>query len=258
MSTEMRYSAVPEETLYIDLPDTENLRIKGVLRGTLEQPLVVMMHGRSGTGNSLLQYLGARYLYERGFATLRLWMYGHEPDTRNIVDCTLDTHVADFETVVAYLRGKGVKQLFATGHSYGGATILKSTARLQAAVLWDPSHGSYWSNDVFDKRTNEKEIDDIVVGTSGKGYVIPRSMKEFDYSTGDTTEWAAHKGYPLEVISAGAGKIAELGKRYTDAADEPKKHVVITGAQHQFEDSDDVTLQLFSETADWLKECLND
>ena len=254
----MHFRIVPEEVVYVDLPGTERLKIKGLLRGSYDQPLVVMMHGRGGQGNSLLEYRGARYLYEQGFASLRLFMYAGEHGTRNIGDCTLDTHVANFDIVIEYLRSKGVQKLLATGHSYGGQTILISQAKLDGAVLWDPSHGSYWAEHPEpEAEFPEVILGDYVIGTSGKGYIFPKKMDEYDRKSGDTTELAAHKGYPLEIISAGAGGLSHLGKRYIEAADEPKKHVVIEGAHHQFEDSDEVILQLFKETADWFKEILH-
>ena len=143
----MRYSAIKEKTVFFDLPHAKGLRIKGILRGEFAGPLAVMMHGRPGSGNELLQYLGARYLHGRGISTLRLFMYGSEPRTRNVADCTLQTHVDDFEAVIRKLREQNAAQIFAIGHSYGGLTILKSTAKLDGAVLWDPSHGLWWAED---------------------------------------------------------------------------------------------------------------
>ncbi len=60
-------------------------------------------------------------------------------------------------------------------------------------------------------------------------------------------------GYPLKVISAGKGAMTHLGDRYTEVADDPKKHVVIENAHHQLEDSDKVILQLLTETTEWLQ-----
>jgi len=255
---ELHYRSVPEEVLRIPLPDAPGLHIKGGLRGSLDSPVVVMMHGRPGSGNGLLQYLGARYLHEQGLSTLRLWMYDWEPGTRNLLDCTLDTHVHDFEAVVTYLRAQGVKTLFAEGHSYGGITILKSSAKLDGAVLWDPTHSGYWlERPDGDPEFPERTIGEFSIGLVGASSVIARKSDDYDHALADTTEWAAHKGYPLEVISAGKGVMVHLGEQYVDVADEPKKHVVIADARHSFEDSDEVLLQLFKETADWFKENLH-
>lgn len=256
----MKYRVMPEKTLFIDLPKTDGLRIKGILRGSLKQPLVVMMHGRPDSGNSLLQYLGARYLYERGVASLRLFMYDTKPKTRNLLDCTLQTHVGDFEIVVRYLQEHNVPKIFGVGHSYGGITILLSKVKLDGAVLWDPSHGSYWGEmrgKRYENEFPEKTVEDIVIGLSGKGYIFPKIMDEQDNKLGDTSKLAAHKGYPLKLIAAGKGAMADLGKRYIDAADEPKQFVEIAEAGHSFYDSDEVMLRLFEETTSWFEDIVS-
>ncbi len=254
----MSYRSVPEETLYINLPDTDGLKLKAILRGSFDQPLVVMVHGRPGEGNELLQYLGARYLYEQGFASLRLFMYDFSPDTRDLLDCTLDTHAADFTAVIEYIRDRGAKTVFGVGHSYGGLTILKSDAKLDGAVLWDPTHGSVWQDAELDLDFSEEVVGDMTIVRGGYGYIVPTAQREYDKRLGDTSAWAAHKGYPIEVISAGQGSMTHLGKRYVESADEPKRQVVIADAHHQFEDSDEVVIRLFQETASWLKGNMHD
>ncbi len=255
----MTYRAVSEKTIYIDLPKTNGLKIKGILRGDFTVPLVVMMHGRPGSGNELLQFLGARYLHEKGFSTLRLFMYDFEKTTRNLLDCTLQTHTEDFEAVVNYLKRQNVPKIFAVGHSYGGLTILKSQAKLDGAVLWDPTHGLIW-HDEPDLGTDfpKKTYDNVVVGLAGPGYITPKPMEDDDLAMGDTTNLAAHKGYPLKLIAAGKGKMSHLGKRYIKAADEPKKFLEIADAHHQLEDSDEVMQKLFKETVQWFERILND
>jgi esterase/lipase len=254
---ELRYRAVPEKTLFIDLPNTDGLKIKGILRGSLDMSLVVMVHGLPGEGNETLQFLGARYLYEQGFASLRLFLYDSEPHTRNLVDCTLETHVQDFDTVIEYLRAKNVPKIFAEGHSYGGITILRSQVQLDGAVLWDPTHGLVFRDpEVLEYYKNAaiEETETLKLYLDGYGYLEPKTITHEQEAMGDTTHLAAHKGYPLKIISAEKGVMTNFHERYIEAADEPKSHIVIKNAHHQFEDSDEVMLQLFKETADWLKE----
>ena len=248
------YQSQPEDTLYFDLPKTDGLRIKGILRGSLDQPVAIIMHGKPGHGNELLPYLGARYLYEQGIASLRLFMYDFEPKTRNLLDCTLDTHADDFDTVVAELRKRKVPKVYGIGHSYGGITILRAKAKLDSAVLWDPTHGSIWAeHPELSSDYPKKIVGDIVIGTSGYGYVDSVKADQYNKRAGDTTDLSAHKGYPLKIISASEGIMTHLGTRYIEAADEPKEQIIIKGAHHQLEDSDEVVLQLFQETADWFK-----
>lgn len=255
---EAKYRVTKEKTIFFDLPNTSGLKIKGILRGELTGPIVVMMHGRPGSGNALLQYLGARYLSERGMATLRLFMYDFEAKTRNLMDCTLQTHVDDFEAVVAELREKKVNKVFAIGHSYGGLTILKSEAKLDGAVLWDPSHGLWWAENRDSQLANrypEVIVDKYVIGIAGTGWVYPVAAQVYDKQLGDTSSWAA-KTYPLKLISAGKGELVDLGERYYQVAQKPKSHVVITGADHGFEESDGIMLELFEETYDWFSKIL--
>jgi hypothetical protein len=250
---ELTYESIDEEILYFDLPDSDGLKIKGILRGNFNEPMTVIMHGKPGAGNELLPYLGARYLFEKGLSTLRLFMYDFSPDTRNLLDCTLETHVEDFDVVLAELRKRGVKKIFGIGHSFGGITILRSDSKLDGAVLWDPTHGSFWAeHPAPDENFPEIILDNIKIGTSGYGYVGSIRDDEQKRKMGDTSDWAANKDYPLMIISAGKGSMAHLGKRYIDVAAEPKKHIVIENASHHFEDSDDVILQLFEESTNWL------
>lgn len=254
----MTYSSVKEKTLYIDLTDTNGLKIKGILRGDFDSPLVVMMHGRPGSGNELLQYLGARYLYEQGLSTLRLFMYDFEPTARNLLDCTLQTHTDDFDAVIAELRKKGVPEIFAVGHSYGGLTILKSKSTLEGAVLWDPTHGLiFQDNGEWRHDFPERIHDNLIVGLGGHGYILSKRMQDEDKVLGDNSEWAAAKGYPLKLIAAGKGRMSHLGRKYVNAADEPKQFVEIAEAHHNFEDSDEVILRLFDETHNWFERILS-
>lgn len=251
---ELTYQAVPEEVIYFDLPGTNGLRIKGILRGKLTDPLAVMIHGRPGNGNELIQYLGARYLHRRGIATLRLFMYAFDTNTRNLMDCTLQTHADDFAVVIGELRKQTASKIYAIGHSYGGLTILKSTAQLDGAVLWDPSHGLWWAENRDARSADtypERVIGEYIIGTAGEGWVYPAAGKEYDRQLGDTSELAA-KEYPLKIISAGKGALTDLGERYYAAANQPKNHIVIADAGHGFDNSDAVMLELFEETAHWL------
>lgn len=249
------YNNFPEHDIDIDLPDGK--KIHGILRGLLTDgsPVAIIMHGRPGTGNELLEYLGARYLYERGISSVRLFMYDFGDTYRDLLDCTLDTHIADFEVVVDYLRDQGVEKIFAAGHSYGGMTIVGSKVKLDAAVLWDASHGLVFQDDdaEWKKDFPEVSLGDIIVHPTGYGYISSKKQAEYDKALGDNSNWAADKGYPMKFITASEGILVDCAKKYFAAADEPKAFVEIAGAHHQFEDSDEIVEQLFRETAEWFK-----
>lgn len=242
----------------LDIPLRDGKKLHAILRGKMDKttPIVIMMHGRPGSSNELLQYLGAHYISEHNISTLRLSMYDFGAEYRSILDCTLDTHIEDFEDVVKYLRDNDAGKVFALGHSYGGITILGSKVRLDGAVLWDPSHGLAWfdNNPDFDSADfPEETFGDIVVGTGGYGYIHSKKQNLYDEAMGDTTDWAKDKGYPMKFILASAGPLAKLSKKYYEVASEPKALVEIEGAHHQFEDTDEIVEKLFAETVDWIR-----
>ncbi len=251
--SEMRYAVAEERVVQFDLPDSGDLHIEGILRGEACDPLVVMMHGLGGKANATLQFLGARYLHERGFNTLRLNMYGYGDGTRNLHDCLVQTHVEDFEVVADNLRSQGVERLFAIGHSVGGLTLLRSKIELEGAVLWDPSHGNWW------RAQNETSSPDVVyaagsrIDLQGVGSIWSQGMQREFENMGDTTTLAKGKGYPMKIVSALDGELIETNRAYAEAADEPKELHEIKGATHNFDDSDRVMLELFEETADWFE-----
>jgi hypothetical protein len=252
------YQNRPERSL--DIPLRDGKKLNAILRGELDhnKPIVIMMHGRPGSSNELLQYLGARYIGEHEITTLRLAMYDFGSNYRRLLDCTLATHMADFEDVVSYLRAQGMMEIFALGHSYGGITILGSNAQLDGAILWDPSHGLAWYNDnpdFYSPDFPEETFGDIIVGTGGYGYINSKEQDEYDKALGNTTDWAKDKSYPMKFILAAAGPLAAYAKRYYDVASEPKALVEIKDAHHQFEDNDEVTERLFAETVVWIKQC---
>lgn len=251
--TKMTYSLKTEEKLTFELPDTDGLEIRGLLRGSLDMPLAIIMHGRGGSPNDTIYFLLARYLAERGIASLRLSMYDSGDSSRNLVDCTLETHAYDFSAVVDELRKRGASKLYAVGHSYGGLTVLMSDRRLDCAVLWDPTPGAWWvDNPKDDIDDSELTAGEIIINPDGRGYIYGRKAKEFDSNLGDTTSLASDKGYPLMAITGSESVIHSYVERYVGVADEPKELVVIDGATHQMDDSDFVIEQLLSTTHRWL------
>lgn len=248
------FTNLKEDDIRIDLLDGK--KIHGFLRGSLTDgsPVLVIMHGRVGSPNEEPYFLAARYLYEQGITTLRLAMYDFGAEYRDLLDCTLDTHVADFETVVIWLHDQGVEKVFAAGHSYGGITIIGSKAQLDGAVLWDPSHGLAWQDPEFDDpEFRPAEFGDIRLVTSGPGVLGSAAQEEYDASLGDNTEWVKGKTYPMKFILASAGPLAKYAKKYYDAAEGPKALVEMADAHHQLLDSDSVMERLFEETASWVR-----
>jgi alpha/beta superfamily hydrolase len=62
------------------------------LRGSFAQPLAIIAPGLGGWMHEMLLYNAARYFDKKGIATLRVSLYGDEPDQRDSVDCDVYTH----------------------------------------------------------------------------------------------------------------------------------------------------------------------
>ncbi len=248
----MKYSSVDETDFEIPLADGKKLH--GILRDKLnsDSRVVVMMHGLIGSPKSLLMYLGSRYLYERGYVTLTLYMYSYGDEYRDAIDCTLETHIADFKECIAYLETLKVRKIFAVGHSYGGLTILGSKVKIDGAVLWDPSHGLAWDNGTDIKRDWREKSDHMLVSTDGPGSMRPIAAQEFNKNLGDTSDLARNISYPVEIISGDKSVIYKFQQSYADVVPTKKKFITICGAGHSFDESDDTLEQVFNHTAKWL------
>ncbi|MBP9667381.1 alpha/beta hydrolase [Candidatus Saccharibacteria bacterium] len=248
----MNYTSADETHFEISLADGKKLH--GILRGTLDanSRVVVMMHGLIGSPKSLLLYLGSRFLHERGYTTLALYMYSYGSEYRDAIDCTLETHIADFKECVAYLQGLKVDKIFAIGHSYGGLTILGSNVGIDGAVLWDPSHGLAWSNGGDVKRNWSEKSDHMLISVDGPGSMRPIGAQKLNQSLGDTSQLASSISYPVEIISGDKSVIYKFQHLYVDAIPTKKNFVTIPNAGHSFDESDEMLLQVFENTAKWL------
>jgi dienelactone hydrolase len=247
-----------EKTVSFDLPHTDGLQAEGKLLGELDRPVVVIMHGRPGNINMEPYYQFSRYVYEElGMSALRLAMYSFSDRTRNLLDCTLATNIADFEAVVAGLYEQGAEDVAAVGHSYGAAAALGSRANLFALSAWDSFHGSYLQDNKTSEGPSSSEVveGEYVIGRPGNGWMYSATNLAHDMELGDTSHWAANHDYSTQIISAGKGALQPYNKRYYQAgleAGKPIRHDVIPGASHGFADSDAVMDKLFKTTGDFL------
>lgn len=248
----MKYSSVNETDFEIPLADGKKLH--GILRGKLDSNsrIVVMMHGLIGSPKSLLMYLGSRYLHERGYVTLALYMYSYGDDYRDAIDCTLETHIADFQECVKHLQTLGLDKIFAIGHSYGGLTILGSNVKIDGAVLWDPSHGLAWADGSDVKRDWSEKSEHMLISTDGPASMRPVRAQKLNQGLGDTSHLSRNLTYPAEIISGDKSVIYRFQQLYFDAIPTKKKFVTIHNAGHSFDESDDTLEQVFNHTAEWL------
>ncbi len=248
------FVASPEKQIVIPI-ENSNLHINGVLRGTWDQPLVILIHGLACDNRGLLPFLLARLFHEHGFATLRVNMYDRTADTRDMVDCTMETHAEDLSRIVAYVRKQHSPQIFAVGHSYGGLTILSSNAELDGAVLLDPSHFKCSMELDESLKPKRKEMTQTVIAyEDGAGYIDPLLMvRERKRKATLAEETLAKKAYPLLFVAAENCTLLPYIQKYYQVANQPKKLYVAKGASHDLTDTDEIMLNVFQQTLAWLK-----
>lgn len=233
----------------IKIPLGNKKYIYGTLRGSLENPLVIFVHGLTGHKNEHQFFNGARFFEKKGFSSFRFDLYSWKEDARKLEDCTLSMHGEDLDVVIEHFRNKRVRQIFVIGHSFGGVTVLLSKKKnFDAAVLWDPSPNP----STVTSSKYLKEIDRYYkTYDTAYGHTIGRQMYEENTKL-KPFELIADLGIPVKIIVAGSGVLVEGGNKYFKAAKEPKAFTIIQSATHCF-DEDGTEEKLFDETLDWLK-----
>lgn len=234
----------------IKIPTSNKKIIYGIFRGSLSQPLVVFVHGLGGIMNQHIYYNGARFLERNGISSFRFNLYGWEKDSRNLIECTVDTHSFDLDKIIEYFRKKRVKKIFVVGHSFGGPTILLSKNKdFDGIILWEPSYDEPKSFEEFEY----VPALDLYKVRWGIDVLIGKKMFEAKGTLRDREERGIKEiTVPIKIIVAGRGFLVRGGKRYYALANEPKAHVVVENADHLF-DIDGVEEELFKETLSWIK-----
>lgn len=225
----------------------------GMLHGSLNKPLVIIVHGLPGNCREGFYFSAARWFAKNGYAAYGFNLYAWQKDARQLKNCTLATHAADLDTVVAYFRKKGVKKVFVVGHSFGGPTILLSKNQdFDGAVLWDPSHDISFTKANYGcpAGTFVKELGGYLTHW-GQNVIIGQAMaKEVD-----RLKWNDLPKYfskPLKMIVAGKGALVPAVKRSIKNANDPKALDIIKGATHYFDDDETMQERVFASTKDWF------
>lgn len=235
----------------IKIPLKNKKYIYGILRGSLEKPLVIFVHGFTGYKNEHQFFNGARFFEKKEMSTFRFDLYSWKNDARKLEECTLSLHGQDLDTVAEYFRNKGIKKIFVVGHSFGGVSVLLSKKKnFDAAVLWDSSG----NKDVRLKAKYIKEIDKYYCqDDTAYGFTISREMYEENNNKLVPSELIKAMNVPIKVIVAGAGIMVDEGMELFKKANEPKAVAVIPNATHCF-DENGAEENLFQETYNWFKE----
>lgn len=223
--------------------------IYGRLRGSLQKPLVIFVHGLTGHMDEHIFFNGARFLEKRGFASFRFNLYDDWDDARKLHQTDLKTHAADLEQVVRYFQRRKVKSIYAVGHSYGGPSILFSkTEKYKAVVLWDPT----LDPDIVYRKTIADQIADGFIREWSFKFILGKKMIAEAKRLPNFTKSAQNNKTPLKIILAENGNAQSKKKAsFFKALNGPKAMVVLKKAGHTFSE-DGAEEKLFAETLKWL------
>ncbi|MFA6511867.1 MAG: hypothetical protein WCV86_01935 [Patescibacteria group bacterium] len=237
-----------ERELSIPIPKTK-MRIYGKLRGNLNKPLIILVHGLHSSTHSHRYYNAERYFNARGYATFTIRLCGSKSEQRKLHHTTLKINAEDLDTAVRYFKKQGVKRIAVVGSSYSGPSILLSdTAKFFAIILLDPSYKLSFLTQYHTRFVKElnayllRGSDDYVIG---KKMVEESENLDWDSLTSDLTT-------PLLLLMASNGALDAGGRQYLKEAKGPKKLITISRSDHGFNREGNAE-RVYAESAKWLK-----
>lgn len=232
-----------------DLSNTDK-KIYGILQ-TVEDstaPMVVFIHDLGSHMQEKAVRFSAYAAIEAGMSAIRLNLYGPEPDARQIIDCTIHTHVSDVADVLAPIKESG-KRVGLVAHGAAAVIVQRlSHSLFDAAVLWDPM--DVQSDDFSHWPDMSKDYD------TGNWKLNWKSDLEVTQAFHDSWWGAVPDQHDLKkptlIVCAGDSDLQAECKRYKEAQSAPSELVNVKGSNHYFS-SRETTETLYKETTRWLK-----
>lgn len=234
------------------LPTPDGKKIYGILNKSTKPngKVVVLSHGMTGHPQEYIHVIARNVLTASGYDVLRFGYYNEQDDARKLVECTIETHADDLNSVCNQLQPHYSK-IFVAGHSYGGLSALYANPDVAALAFWDSSYRVY---DSFWKKL-AKKMENTPYYTIGWGSdrVISSKMIEFDRNASyeDLAALAAKIKTPSLVVTAEEEKNDPARSPLFGALTCSKKSIEIKGANHIFTNGHTV-YDLLDSTAEWF------
>ncbi len=219
--------------------------------------VIVVSHGftgsKEGSGRAITM---AEELSGLGFSTLLFDFSGCGESEGSWEDISLSGQTTDLGAIVDWCREKGFKRIVLTGRSFGGTTVLNYAARdegINAVCTWAAVARP---GALFEKRIGKtylKKSQELVAikGEEGVRYL---KRKFFDdlrkHDLQQSSAALSPRSFLIIHGSADQSVPVEEAELLYKAAKEPKKLVIIEGADHRFTDHLE---QVWNNFFDWLK-----
>ncbi len=222
------------------------------------KPIIVVCHGFSGSkeGSGRALAMGEE-LAELGFCTLLFDFAGCGNSEGNWHSISLSKQTDDLGSIVNWCRKEGFKKIILNGRSFGGTTALNYAARdnhISAVCTWAAVARPLM---LFEKHIDEEKYIEgskeliAIKGEEGVLYLKPgffQDLKKHDLL--ESAAALAPRNYLIIHGSEDESVPVEEAELLYNSAKEPKKLVIIEGADHRFSAHLDIVWEKFF---DWLK-----
>jgi hypothetical protein len=232
--------------------------IYGVLNSAVAQgapvnrKAILHVHGLGGDIFNVAPTVMSQHMPTLGYDVIRISLYKDADKARCLTDCTLAIHAADIQTVARHFAPR-YDQLFATGHSYGGPSLMIGDLTPFAAVsLWDPT---YIPQEIIANSPAVRPLGENFVKRYGAEVVLGTAMVEESRQLDEARmiAFAAACTTPLQVLHASGGYWLERygATSYHTHAKGPTDYAVIDGTAHCFYEQG-TTQKLLSAVQSWF------
>lgn len=232
----------------VQIPTEDNYIIYGTLNWQESQlkKLIIFVHGFSESKDSHQFFNAAKFFPKYGFATFRFNLYDNRDGGRVLHECSIKTHSSDVDRVLDYFQNK-YDEVYLVGHSLGGPSILYSSQKVKAIVLWDPSivlNKKSQSDWRFDE--NRK----LYTLRSDKETFVSKQMYDEHINTGE--KMLEEMVVQTKIICAGDGGLKDRWEKVVNKIPVDHEFVTIENASHCF-DEEGKEEELFDETLQYVK-----
>lgn len=203
--------------------------------GTRESVLVVLGHGVTGNKDRPLLVAVAEGLSARGWPCLRISYAGNGASDGRFEDTTISKEVADLSAVIDAVP-EGTRVIYC-GHSMGGAVGTLTTAKDSRIVALVSLAAMVHTSAFCDREFGEV--------TPGEGFMwddpacpLSKAYVEDMHQIGSTLSAAKQIRVPWLLIHGEADDVVPASDSADafEAARDPKRLVVLSGAEHSFDE----------------------
>lgn len=212
-------------------------------KGDGNRGLIIACHGFTGSkeGSGRALAMGEK-LAQSGYSTLLFDFTGCGESEGSWENISLSGQISDLAAVADWCRRAGFGKIILNGRSFGGTTALCYAARdreIAAVCAWAAvaRPGRLFENRVAGRKSLAGDPDELIKLQGEEGAAALKRRFFYDLRKHDPLkDAAAISPRPLLVIHGSADQSVpvEEARQLYDRAKEPKKLLIVEGADHRF------------------------